>query len=241
MWLVTRALALALALVAAPVAAQNAPLELRPGETLLEVDATGTQASRPDVMRVTAGIVTTGGTAREAAEANAAVARRIVEALRAGRISEADVRTSRLRISPRFERERNGSETSEPRIIGYVANNQLEVRVRDLARSTAIIDALIAAGANEVSGPYFSLADEAPARRSARRLAVAAARAEAEEYADALGMRIARVLRVSERSARAGGEPSIVVSGSRISGTPIEPGEIETQVQVWIDYALTPR
>jgi|GEM_PF-5962352 len=109
-------------------------------------------------MRVTAGVVTTGAAARQAAEANAAVAQRIIAAL-----------------------------------------------------------------------------------QSARRLAIAAATEEAEEYADALGMRIARVLRVSERSARSGSDGYITVTGNRSSGTPIEPGDLETQVQVWVDYALAPR
>lgn len=236
------AFAAVLAVAAASAAAQNAALELRPGETLLEVDATGTHASRPDVMRFEAGVVTTGRTAREASEANAALTRRLVDALRGAGIAASDVRTSNLSLLARFnDRDQRSSEELEPRIVGYVARNSLEVRVRDVSRASAVLDSLVAAGGNEVRGPYFSLADDTPARRSARQQAVAAARAEAEDYAAALGMRIARVLRVSERSGRVGEGSPIVVTGSRIAGTPIEPGEIETEVRVWIDYALAPR
>ncbi len=237
-------LAAALLAAAAPVAAaaQNARLELRPGETLLEVQATGTHFSRPDIMRFEAGVVTTGPTARAASQANAELAERLVEALRAAGIAARDMRTSSLRVTARFdERQQRTTDELEPRIVGYVARNTLEVRIRDLSRASAILDALIAAGANEVRGPSFMLSDEGPARRSARQRAIAAAREEAEDYAAALGMGVARVLRVSERSASLGGENYITVRGSRLSGTPVEPGEVETKVEVWVDYALTPR
>jgi uncharacterized protein YggE len=243
MRLVIRAAAFALALAAVPAAAQNAALDLNRGETLLEVNATGTVPSRPDLMAFDAGIVSTGRTAREATDANSALAQRLIEALRAAGIAPRDMQTSALRVSPRFERtdRRNGEDELDSRIIGYVARNTLTVRVRDLRRASAILDSLIAAGANEIHGPRFSLADDRPARRAAREAAIVAAREQAETYAGALGMRVARVLRVSERSARIGSEGFITVTGSRTMGTPIEPGEIETEVQVWVDYALAPR
>jgi uncharacterized protein YggE len=180
--------------------------------------------------------------------ANNTLAERLVEAIRAQRIDPADVRTSELRVVPQMEElngeaaERVERENRSPRILGYVASNQLEVRLRDLSRAPEIIDALFAAGANSVEGPRFSLSQPAPAERLARHAAVAAARAEAETYAEALNMRVARVLRVSERGdfGWEGGE-SIVVTGSRLRRTPIEPGELRTTIRVWIDYALLPR
>lgn len=240
MRLVTRALAL-LFVVAAPAVAQNVELELRPGETLLQVDATGKHLSRPDMMRFEAGVVSTGRTAREATDANAALARRLVDTLRSAGVEPRDIRTTTLRLTPRFERRRDDVEEVEPRIVGYVARNALDVRVRDISRASAILDALIAAGANDVNGPVFGIADDRAAIRSARNNAVAAAREEADAYAASLGMRVVRVLRVSERSVGAGEEGFITVTGSRVQGTPIEPGEIETQARVWIDYALAPR
>ena len=64
---------------------------------------------------------------------------------------------------------------------------------------------------------------------------------QAETYADALGMRIARVLRVSERDTNIAEDGTITVTGSRVRPTPIEPGEIAAQAQVWVDYAVVPR
>ena len=241
------AAALALAALPAAAAAQNVPIALNPGEVLLNVQAEGQHRSRPEVMTITAGVVTTAPTAREALTANSALANRLVDVVRAKGVEPRDVRTTELSVDPQLEElsddaaERAEREGRAPRILGYVASNKLELRLRDLAKAPDLIDALFVAGANSVRGPAFSLADPAPAERLARRAAVAAARLEADTYAEALGMRIARVLRISERGEFDSDDGYIVVTGSRIRSTPIEPGELTTRIRVWIDYAMVPQ
>ena len=229
------------AAMSAPVAAQDVTIALAPGETLLKVEAEGVSRNQPDLMEITAGVVTTGSSAREALRANSALAERLIAAVRAAGIDPRDVRTAELSVAPRLRE--SDDDNVRPRILGYVARNSLELRLRDLARASEVIDALFAAGANQVDGPRFALADAKPALREARRAAIAEARAEAETYAEALNMRIARVLRVSERNPMndGNGSDTIVVTGSRVRGAPIEPGEIDTEVTVWADYALAPR
>ncbi len=242
------AAALALAALPAAAAAQNVPIELAPGEVLLQVQARGNHAARPDVMTITAGVVTTGASAREAMAANSALSGRIIDAVRSRGVEPRDAKTTELSVQPRLEEmSENEEERAErlgraPRILGYVASNRLELRLRDLARAPDMIDALFAAGANSVEGPRFSLSDPAPAERLARRAAIAAAREEADTYAEALGMRVSRVLRVSERGDFdwEGGE-TITVTGSRIRRSNIGAGELTTGISVWIDYAMVPR
>ena len=238
----------ALAALPALASAQEVPVALNPGEVLLKVEAEGATRSRPDVMTITAGVVTTAATAREALAANSALAGRLVDVVRAKGIEPRDVKTAELSVDPQFEEisaaaaEREERERRAPRILGYVASNRLELRLRDLSRAPEVIDALFAAGANSVRGPRFSLSDPAPAERLARRAAVAAARLEAETYADALGMKLGRVLRVSERgNFEWDGGDQIILTGGRIPRTPVEPGELTTRIDVWIDYAMVPR
>lgn len=239
--------ALALAAVAAPAmaVAQAVPIELRPGEVLLKVEAQGEDFSRPDTMTVVAGVVTAGTTARDALQANNLLAARLTEATRASGVQPRDVRTVGLSVTPRFnpgEDERAENEGRRPRITGYIARNELEIRLRDLARAGDIVSELFNAGANQVRGPVFSHSDPKPSQDRARRNAAANALAEAAAYADAFGMRVGRVLRVSQRgSFENEGADEIIVTGSRVSRTPIEPGEIGTRVRVWVDYALLPR
>ena len=224
----------------APASAQMEPqLRLEQGEALLRIDAAGSHVSAPDVMRMTVGTVTLGRTAQEATSANNAVAAKLLAAIKALGVARRDVQTSSLSVEPQMDEERAEREGRAPRIIGYVAKNELELRIRDLARAPQMIDALFEAGANNVDGPTFSLSDPRPAEREARRKAVAAAREQAETYADALGMRIVRVVQLSEAS-----EMSLMGSNNVDAGIispPVESGVLRTLVRVTVDYAMVPR
>jgi uncharacterized protein YggE len=237
-------LVVALAAAAVATAAPAQPTaELAPGEALISVEAEGKVASRPDIMTITAGAVTTGSTAEEAVDANAALAQRLIAAVREAGVEARDVRTSDFAVRPTFDRrESQSDESPPPRIIGYVAQNQVEIRLRELANAQSLIARLFAAGANNVRGPTFSLSDDRQARRAAERRAIEEARAEAENYAAAIGRRLGRVLRVSDR--RSWTEPlteTVYVTGSRVRATPIEPGEVETRAVVFVDFALAPQ
>lgn len=230
-----------LALAAAPSAAQPMPT-LAPGEALLSVEAEGRHMSRPDVMTIYAGTITTGTTAAEAVAANAVLAQRLIAAVRGNGIAERDVRTSNFSVRPSFEYNRSepGPDGKPPRITGYVVNNQIEVRLRNLANAEALIGRLFEAGANSVRGPSFSLSDDRSARRAAERAAVLEARAEAENYAQAIGKRVGRLVRLGDRRTynEASSNDVIVMRSFASSPTPIQPGEVTTRTTVYVDFAL---
>jgi len=226
---------------ALPAAAQNVPPKVEPGEMLLQVEADGEYRTRPDMMTIEAGVVSSGPTATRALAANSALAEKLLGAVRTQGVEPRDVQTSELSVSPVMDDDRAERENREPRIIGYTARNTIELRLRDLGRAPDIINALFEGGANKVTGPTFSLSDPKPAQRQARAAAVSQAREEAEVYAKAFGMRIARVIRASERgNFEYDVGNSIVVTGSRIPRSNVEPGELTTRVNLWVDYALLP-
>jgi len=232
--------------LASPGAAQEPTVALVPGEVLLKVEAEGIARSKPDLMSLTAGVVTTGRTAREALDANNQLANRLIEAVRAQGVASADVRTEELSVQPQFARRNENGDAEDQlpsRITGYVATNSLALTVRDLTKGPGLVDALFQAGANKVEGPTFNLSDPAPARRLARQAAVAEALEQATTYAEALHMKVGRVLQVSERSYAVVGDalndlPQLRSTFSRT--TPLEPGDVTMRVNVWIDYALVP-
>jgi uncharacterized protein YggE len=239
------ALAAATALGASSGALGQPTITLLPGEALISVEAEGRSLARPDVMTITAGAVTTGATAAEAVSENAALAQRLIATVRSAGIEARDIQTSQFGVEPHFEGGRDDRLSPEgrpPRIVGYVARNRVEIRLRDLTAAQSLIGRLFEAGANSVEGPRFSLSNERPATRAAERMAIAEARAEAENYAASMGRRLGRLLRISDRRAWTdpGGDERIIISGSRMPFTPIEPGEIETEVKLWVDFALAP-
>lgn len=238
--------ALAAAAITSPALAEPV-VTLAPGEALLSVKSEGRVLSRPDLMTLRAGTVTTGATAEEAVAANAALAQRMLQAVRDAGITPRDIRTENFRVRPEFEGGRDryelNSQGRPPRILGYVAENHVSITMRDLNRAEELITRLFDAGANSVTGPHFGLSDNRTAIRAAERAAIAEARAAAENQASAASRRIGRLIRISHRQSWTDPnfEGMITVTGSGNPPTPIEPGEIATEVELWVDYALAPQ
>jgi uncharacterized protein YggE len=221
-------------------------VQLAPGEILLQVQTSGASVVPPDAALITAGVVSTGTTAREATDANAVAMTKVIAAIREAGVGERQVRTQQLSVQPRFARGGANDYQGQAQITGYVAQNNVAVTVVKLATASNVIAAAFAAGANSVNGPNLQLQDDSGALTMARRDAIANARAEAETYAEGLGMRVVRVLRVSERGESAQPIDFVTVTAHRLTSAPSAPpppppvagGEMRQTVTLWIDYAL---
>ena len=241
-----------LALTAMPLAgtAQAQDVEgprIAPDSTLLSINAVGKTNSKPDLAMFTAGVATTGMTAGEALSANSAAMNRVIRALKAAGIADKDIQTSNLSINPVYAdnnspRPVQTLEDQTPRIVGYRAGNQVIVKQRNLKEFGKVIDTLVSSGANEVNGPNFQVTDEDTALDSARRDAVAQARQRAQLYASAAGLKVRRIVSISESSNY---RPAPQMAYARVAmdkaeSTPVEAGEIELQVNVSVQFELAP-
>jgi len=119
---------------------------------------------------------------------------RVRAALARAGIAERDVQTQSLALTAMY---RNGDHQREL-IIGYRASNELIIRFREVRGAGPVLDALVAAGVNEIRGPILGFDNPEAARDEARGIAITTARARAQLYAQALGMRVKRVVSVSE-------------------------------------------
>ena len=124
-------------------------------------------------------------------------------------------------------------------ITGYQASNQLAIRFRDVRKAGPILDALVAEGVNQINGPSFSVEEMDAALDEARTNAIGKARARAELYAKAAGMRVKRILAISE----GGGSsppppPRPMLMAAKSYDTAIEPGEQELTVSVSVSFEL---
>lgn len=257
---------LLLAAAATPAAAQPAPAPamtpLGPDSAILSLTAEGRSTRTPDLAMFTAGVVSQGRTAAEALSENSRQMAAVVAALRRAGVAERDIQTASISLNPRYTHpERDAMiraretrepyvpppEPSAPRIVGYEARNHVQVRVRRVADMGRTIDALAAAGANEINGPHFTVDEPRAALDEARTAAVAEARQRAELYARAAGMRVVRILSITE----AGGYypvQAITVTGMRsfdVSSAPpppppapVSPGELMLGVNVSVQFEL---
>lgn len=245
--------ALSVTAIPLPAAAQAQNIEgprVAPESTLLSIEATGKVSSKPDVATFVAGVATTGKTAGEALSANSAAMNRVIAAVKKAGIADRDIQTSNLNVQPVYA-ENNPNQPrpvvdeladQTPRIVGYRANNQVLVKQRNLKDFGKVIDTLVTSGANQVSGPNFQITEEDTALDTARRDAVAKARARAQLYASAAGLNVKRIVSINEGTSY---RPMPQMEYARASmdkagSTPVEAGEVELQVNVSVVFELMP-
>ena len=205
--------------------------------TRLDIVAQGSVKRTPDVAIISAGVVTTARDAKSAMVSNASAMARVLSALRSAGVAERDMATAQIGLSPQYRY----IENQAPVVTGYQANNSVTVRFRDVAKSGAILDALVAAGANQISGPTLTLDKPEAAQDEARADAIKTARARAELYAKAAGMTVKRIVAISETGQSEPAMPMPMMSVRAMkSDAPSEivPGEQNVGVTVNVTFEL---
>ncbi|HEX8063955.1 MAG TPA: SIMPL domain-containing protein [Allosphingosinicella sp.] len=231
---------LALALAACSKAAPD-PRGVARDEVLVQVSASGRADSRPDEARFTVGVDTIAATSRAASAQNAATIGKVAAALQRLGVKEDDLQTRSITLS-RIDYGPNRGR--------FQANNLIEIKVRDIRRAGEALAAITDAGANVLSGPNLRVSDPENAGRSAYAAAYRAARARADAYAQAAGLKVGRVLAIRDGGESGGGpypyaEEAMTMDAQARSVAPVsapppvQPGISTRQVQIRVDFALT--
>ncbi len=221
--------------LSAPAAAQQASITQTIAGTRLDINATGEVTRVPDVAVISAGVVTRATTARSALQQAANRMARVRAALTRAGVADRDIQTSNISLNPDYAYENN----KPPRLTGYNASNQLNVRFRDIANAGEILDALVAEGANSINGPTLTIDKPEAALDEARARAIATGRARADFYARSLGLRVVRVVSVSESGSNyAPPQPMMMRTEAADASTKIDPGEQKVQIQMAMVFEL---
>lgn len=204
----------------------------------------------PDVAQLSFGVLTEGGKNISALQAeNADKVNQIIGFLKENGIDETDIKTQYYNISPRYQYyycpppERGSEPTACPpsEIVGYSINQSVSVKVRDLNKVGDIISGVVDKGANNVSGPTFTIDDPTEVQNQARAEAMAKAKEKAEAIAKAGGFRLGKLLSVQEGIS----SPPPIYYGLEAAygkggdgGPIIEPGSQEVRVSVTLTYEI---
>lgn len=232
----------ALPLLAACQPAAPDPRGVDRDETLLTVAATGRSETRPDEASVTLGVQSFGVNAAEASRLNNAKMARVAAALARFGVKPDDIQTSNLSLN----RIDYGKDRGR-----FQASNNVVIRLRDMARVGEAVAAATDAEANLVAGPRLRVIDGERASLSAYANAYKAARARADAYAAAAGLKVDRVLTIRD-GGQYGGEPATMdvsaesfavrAAPPQISAPPpppFSPGVNASIVNVRVDFALS--
>jgi uncharacterized protein YggE len=193
----------------------------------------------PDRAWVSVSTETRDPKAAEARRRNADAMTAVQSALKAAGVSSSAIRTTGFSVTPEFD-------WNDGRSIlrGYVARNQVEVRVDDLDRLSAVLDAVNAPKnvAISVTGPRFDLKDERSVRNEALKAAVEDALSRAEAIASGAKRTVGPILRIEEQNALSMPPRPMpmmrMAAAEAQSSTPVNPGEIEVAAQVTLTVEI---
>lgn len=228
------AVMLGAAVLSSPSAAQQSSITQTIAGTRLDITATGEVTRVPDIAVISAGVVSRSTTATGALQDSADRMSRVIAALKSAGVADRDVQTSNVSLNPEYRYPENQS----PQLVGYTASNSVTVRFRDIRSSGKILDALVREGANQINGPTLTIDKPEGALDEARQKAIATGRARAELYARSLGMRVARIVSVSENESYSVAPPVPVMARMGAASTKIEPGEQKLSVNLAMIFEL---
>jgi uncharacterized protein YggE len=152
----------------------------------------------------------------------------MIGAIKAQGVATADIQTSQLSLSPTMNQ-------SGTKVTGYTASNSVTVTVRKIANAGTVIDAAVAAGANEISGPTMTASNQQALYQRALRAAFANARGKAQTLASAAHLKLGTVRSMIETSSVT---PFQASNGAARAVTPIEPGTIKTEADITVVFTL---
>ena len=228
----------------APALAQTAAGDAAFRTTTLTLSSYGETRTAPDQATISMGVTVQAPTAAAALAANRTRMTAVISAIRAQGIAERDIQTSGLDLSPQYTypRAANGQTQGPPRVTAYQVSNQVTVLVRDLTKLGPAVDAVVGSGANQINGISFGLANADSRADDARRQAVANVARKAELYASAAGLRVARLVTLSESGGYTPRPPVMMMRQAMTeaadASTPVQPGEVGVRVDVTAVYEL---
>lgn len=204
----------------------------------LAVSGLGEAAAAPDQAMLQIGVQADSATAAEALKSMSARIAATMARLKSGGVLEKDIQTSGLSLNPRYNYQ---TRPQNPQIIGYTASTTLSVKLRDIAKAGALIDAAVSDGANTLGGLTFGFADTKPLENAARADAVADAKSKAEVLAKAAGVSLGPILQINDGYAAPTPQPLYEARAASVQpqpAVPIAPGESTLSASVTLIYAI---
>jgi hypothetical protein len=206
----------------------------------ITVSGEGKVSGEPDLALITVGVSTLRPSVAEARDAAATALTAVLDSMRANGVADDDLQTSQLSIYPEYDYD-DGTQ----RLRGFRVSNTVTAKLRDIDRTSEVVDGAITAGGDEttIQGITFTIDNPESLRQQAREAAVADAKRKAETLAAASGVEVGEPINITESG---GYQPPIpyaerAVGADDLQGapsTPIEPGELDVIINVSVTWEI---
>ena len=206
----------------------------------ISIEATGKAYATPDIAVINLGIEAKGKTAAAAVKEGTKVMNSVSDELVKLGVEKKDIKTTSYYLNPNY----NWTQTEGSKQEGYVLNQSVTVKVRNLEKVGDIIAKATGLGANTVGDLSFTIDDEEKAKDEARKDAIEKVKAKAKLMAEQAGFKLGNALSYYEYAPYDDGKSAMMyaTADSGMGGgapTPqISAGEQEIQLTVSMSYRL---
>lgn len=201
----------------------------------LIVQGEGKASAAPDMATIVLGVETRNASASVAAAENARLMNATVAALIKAGIKQKDIQTSTYSLTTQQQEPKAGEEKPMP--PEFIATNQVTVQMNDTGAVGKVLDAAVSAGSNSIQSVSFDLRNPGPEKDRALTLAIKDARRKADVAAAAAGVKLGKILEISEGYGFV--SPAARSAVSFDFATPIQPGEMEVSASVTLTYEIS--
>jgi uncharacterized protein YggE len=210
-------------------------------QSTFDVTGTGKITTVPDKAVVNLGVTANDASVKAVQDKANTIINAIDNALAKLGIQKTDIQTDNYSLNPNYD-----YTTGSQKITGYTVNANLSVSVTDFSKLNQAIDDATAVGANQVGGVNFTLTDvkKQQVENDARKLAIDDAKQKAQDLAGLAGMRLGRIVNISETPQSIPMMPDLrampmtggVGSSQATAPTNIEPGSSTFNYSVTLSY-----
>ncbi|VVB64045.1 Uncharacterised protein [uncultured archaeon] len=200
----------------------------------------GKTTAAPDIVTITLGVETRNVSASAAASENAKLMNSTISALLSAGLKKKDIQTSHYSLTTQTEDNSVPAGTEKNKTPPeFVATNQVTAKMNVTENIGKVLDSANAAGSNSVMGISFDLRDPKPQMDKALANAVNDSRRKAEIMAMAAGVKLGKILELSEGYGYTSSNAPRAAFSLSAASTPVLPGEMEITASVTVTYEIT--
>jgi hypothetical protein len=208
----------------------------------LTVSGNGTVNLAPDIAYIYIGIHTDNPDLATAVSKNNSQTQSLVDALKNAGVAAADIQTSNFSVytnNNQIYDKQTGQPTGTTSAY-YSVDNTVYVTLRDLSKLGAILNTAVGAGANNINGITFDVADKTAAQAQARQKAMATASSLANELAQTAGLKLGEIQTITYSDYSPSPYYGMGGGGATApnASVPIQPGQTQISVSVTVTYAI---
>jgi uncharacterized protein len=158
----------------------------------------------------------------------------VINALTGAGVDRKNISTTEVSLQPQYD-------SSGGTITGYRADNSIRVKIHPADSASHVLAVIVGAGgdATRINSVSYSIADDSQLVKDARARAFQDAKNRAEQYAQLSGLKLDKVISISEASGGAATAPPAPPRSGMQAAVPLEPGQQTVSFSVTVVWQLT--